>query len=68
MVEEFKEVYIGHTSTQFWGEDKPMQAANIWNLDTGGGWFGKISIMDVDTKEFWQSDSGKELYPEFKGR
>lgn len=68
MVEDFKEIFIGHTSTQFWNENEPMNAANIWNLDTGGGWFGKVSIMNVDTKEFWQSDTGKELYPEFKGR
>ena len=68
MIENFKEVFIGHTSTQFWGEDTPMNAANIWNLDTGGGWFGKVSIMDVKTKEFWQSDDGKTLYPEFTGR
>ena len=38
------------------------------NLDTGGGWFGKVSIMDVKTKEFWQSDNGRTLYPEFTGR
>lgn len=68
MIGDFKEVFIGHTPTQFWGENTPMNAANIWNLDTGGGWFGKVSIMDVETKEFWQSDKGKELYPEFKGR
>lgn len=68
MIGDYSEVFIGHTSTQFWKKDEPMNAANIWNLDTGGGWFGKISIMDINTKEFWQSDTGKELYPEFKGR
>jgi len=68
MVGDFKEVFIGHTSTQFWKKNEPMNAANIWNLDTGGGWHGYVSIMDIKTKEFWQSDSGKELYPEFKGR
>jgi len=68
MVEDFNEIYIGHTSTQFWKKDEPMNAANIWNLDTGGGWHGKISIMDIDTKQFWQSDNGNILYPEFKGR
>jgi len=68
MVGDYSEVFIGHTSTQFWKCDEPMNAANIWNLDTGGGWFGKVSIMDIDTKEFWQSDKGNELYPEFKGR
>ena len=68
MIGDYKEVFIGHTSTQFWKEDKPMNAANIWNLDTGAGWYGKMTIMDVNTKEFWQSDKGNELYPEFKGR
>lgn len=68
MIENFKEVFIGHTTTEFWKTDKPMHAANIWNLDTGAGWFGKLTIMDVDTKEFWQSDKAGELYPEFKGR
>lgn len=68
MVDEFEEVFIGHTSTQFWGIDEPMHAANIWNLDTGGGWFGKVSIMNVDTKEYFQSDNATELYPNFKGR
>jgi serine/threonine protein phosphatase 1 len=68
MIGDYKEVFIGHTSTQFWKEDKPMNAANIWNLDTGGGWYGYISIMDIDTKEYWQSDFVESLYPNEKGR
>jgi serine/threonine protein phosphatase 1 len=68
MIENFKEVFIGHTTTECWGETEPMNAANIWNLDTGGGMFGKVSIMDIDTKEFWQSDTGRELYPDYLGR
>lgn len=66
--EEVNEIFIGHTSTEFWGKQVPMKAANIHNLDTGAGWFGKLTIMDLDTKEYWQSDSGKELYPDFKDR
>ena len=46
----------------------PMNRCNIWNLDTGGGWGGKLTIMDIDTKEYWQSDFVKNLYPEEKGR
>lgn len=68
MSDNFSEVFIGHTSTQFWKSDIPMKAANIWNLDTGGGFKGKISIMDINTKEYWQSDNGDVLYPDFKGR
>jgi len=46
----------------------PMNRCNVWNLDTGGGYSGKITIMDVDTKEYWQSDPMKELYPDEQGR
>jgi len=46
----------------------PINRCNIWNLDTGGGWGGKLTIMDRDTKEYWQSDFVRELYPEEKGR
>ena len=41
----------------------PMNRCNIWNMDTGAGWNGKLSIMDIDTKEVWQSDFVKALYP-----
>jgi serine/threonine protein phosphatase 1 len=68
MIENFKEVFIGHTTTECWKKTTPMHAANIWNLDTGAGMYGKLTIMDVDTKEFWQSDKGSDLYPDYKGR
>lgn len=68
MVDKFKEVFIGHTATVNWDTDKPMQAANIWNLDTGGGWGGKVTIMNVESKEYFQSDPVKTLYPDEQGR
>lgn len=46
----------------------PMNRCNVWNLDTGAGFEGKLTIMDIDTKEYWQSDFLKELYPDEKGR
>jgi len=46
----------------------PMNRCNVWNMDTGGGFHGKVTIMDIDTKEYWQSDLCKELYPEHAGR
>lgn len=42
----------------------PMYSGGIWNLDTGAGGNGKLTIMDVDTNEYWQSDLVAELYPE----
>ncbi len=63
-----EEIYIGHTATVIWDTMEPMNARNVWNLDTGAGWHGKLTIMDIDTKKYWQSDLTKELYPNEKGR
>ena len=63
-LEQFKEIYIGHTAMN--GE--PKQFGNLWNLDTGAGWNGQLTIMDIDTKEFWQSDNVKDLHPDQLGR
>jgi serine/threonine protein phosphatase 1 len=40
----------------------------VWYLDQGGGFEGKLSLMDIDTHEFWQSDKVVNLYPGFHGR
>lgn len=60
--ERVESVFIGHTSTTNWKTDQPMRAANVWNLDTGAGNVGRLTIMDVETKEYWQSDRMGELY------
>jgi serine/threonine protein phosphatase 1 len=41
----------------------PMNRLNIWNLDTGGGYDGCLTVMDIDSKDFWQAPRTKELYP-----
>ncbi len=64
----FKEIFIGHTTTISHGSIKPIHYCNLWNLDTGGGWGGKLTIMDLNTKEFWQSDAVSDLYPGAQGR
>lgn len=65
----FDEVFIGHTSTTYFVNDHlPVRALNVWNLDQGCGWDGKLTLMDVDTKEFWQSDLVTDLYPGVRGR
>lgn len=58
----FKEIYIGHTPTTNWGSDHPMRAFNIVNMDTGAGGTGRLSIIDIDTGEYWQSDPISLLY------
>lgn len=59
----YNEIYIGHTTTQHYGTIQPMQVCNLINLDTGcGHTHGVLTIMDVDTKEYWQSDRLRTLY------
>jgi len=64
----FKEIYIGHTPTTKIGEKVPTGFANLWNIDTGAAFKGSLSVLDVSTKEFWQSDPVYTLYPQEKGR
>ena len=66
--ETFNNIFIGHTPTINWNTDKPMKAANVWNIDTGAAFTGKLTLMDVDTKEYWQSDPVRDLYGGEKGR
>jgi len=58
-----KEIFIGHTSTVKYGKMKPMRIKNVWNVDTGGGYEGRLSIMDIDSKEYWQAPLSRDLYP-----
>jgi serine/threonine protein phosphatase 1 len=66
---DWRRIFIGHTSTQYAPNDKcigtlnPRFISNLVALDTGAGWRGKLTIMDIDTLEYWQSDDTGILYP-----
>lgn len=64
----YKEIYIGHTPVSRLGKTIPVQMANVWNVDTSAAFMGPLTIMDADTKEFWQSEPLPNLYPNEKGR
>jgi serine/threonine protein phosphatase 1 len=53
----WKKVFIGHTTTQFIGNNimEPVKFNNLIMMDTGAGWSGKLTIMDIDTEKYWQS-------------
>ena len=65
---EYDEVYLGHTPTIRYGIETPMKCREIWMMDTGAGWWGKLTIINTETKEYFQSDKVTELYPDEKGR
>ncbi len=55
----YRDVFVGHTKTiNEFPDGKPVRRANLWNLDTGAGTNGKLTIMDAGTYEYWQSDWG----------
>lgn len=64
----YHEIFIGHTPLSKTGTAIPSNGANVWNIDTGAAFKGSLTMMDVDTKEFWQSDPVYTLYPKERGR
>ena len=74
----YDEIFVGHTTTQWFARNKetkdltpaeiaelgikPLFLCNVIILDTGAGWSGKLTIMDVNTHEYWQSDFTPQLY------
>jgi len=64
----FDEIFIGHTPVTRINESRPVKKANIWNVDTGAAFKGKLSAIEVNSKEIWQSEPVFELYPQEEGR
>lgn len=62
---EFDEIYLGHTPIPF---TQPIKSCEVWLMDTGAGWSGVLSMMDIETKEFFTSDPVPLLYPGVEGR
>jgi serine/threonine protein phosphatase 1 len=65
---DYEEIYIGHTPTIVKKTDQPLFVSNVVHLDTGAAYTGRLTIMNIDTKEYFQSDTLPELYPNEKGR
>lgn len=70
-VHEYKKVFLGHTTVNSFkklARNKPHWGGNVCLMDTGAGWEGVLTIMDVDSEEYWQSDVVADLYPNHRGR
>ena len=67
-LKHYSEIYIGHTPTTNFNSEVPMNALNVWNVDTGAAFYGRLSAVDIDSKEVFQSETLMELYPDQKGR
>ena len=52
----FDWVFVGHTTTQtYYGAMVPLIYDDLVMMDTGAGYSGKLTIMDIKTQEYWQS-------------
>ena len=65
MTRMYNKLFIGHTALT---DYIPIKKCNVWNVDSGSGWDGKLCLMNVETEEYFLSDFTKELYPEVQGR
>lgn len=61
----FDEIYIGHTPIP---DAAPVYSMGVWLMDTGAGWSGVLSMMNINTKEVYVSDPVPSLYPGVAGR
>jgi serine/threonine protein phosphatase 1 len=61
----YDEIYLGHTPIPY---PKPIHSLGVWLMDTGAGWSGVLSMMDIETKEMFISDPVPKLYPGVDGR
>ena len=63
----YDNIFVGHTTTEVFKKKgvpitEPLHMCNVWMIDTGAGWNGKLTIMDINTKKYWQSDLAEDLY------
>ena len=70
MLPGYKKVFIGHSATQGFNDySEPVFLNNLVMLDTGAGWNGKLTLMNIENEEYWQSDwQMPNPGPEFKSR
>jgi len=64
----YSEIYIGHTPTTRINETVPVNKACVWNIDTGAAFNGPLTLLNIETKMFFQSDRLPKLYPNENGR
>lgn len=64
----YNEIYIGHTPTDRLGKHVPVNAANVWNIDTAAAYKGPLTAICVENKKIWQSDPVHTFYPDENGR
>lgn len=69
--DRFVEIYLGHTPVNYLMDNTnflPQKMTNVWAMDTAASYNGKVTLMDIDSKEVYQSDFVFKYYPDEMGR
>ena len=65
---DYDKIFVGHTPTLMYDTMLPIRNGKLIMMDTGASYYGPLTIMDIDTEEFWQSDPVCGFYPGIKPR
>jgi serine/threonine protein phosphatase 1 len=68
--DRWSEIYLGHTPVSNFNKylKTPQKWTNIWAMDTSATFKGCVTLMDIDSKEIYQSDECFKLYANEAGR
>lgn len=67
-ISKYDKIFIGHTPTINYGSSKPIVSCELHMIDTGASYDGPLTLVDIDTDEYWQSDPVCSFYPGIKSR
>lgn len=62
MKTNFNRIFICHTDTLNWNTTDTINVANIYNIDTGAGYTGRLTMINTETLEVIQSFLTMSLY------
>jgi serine/threonine protein phosphatase 1 len=63
----FLEIFLGHTPLPRYDlGTQPLRMGTVWAMDTGAKLGDPLSLLEVGTEKFWQSDPVRDLYPEHR--
>ena len=65
-VKEWDKIFIGHTATTGDGSEPIIMnfyedCANVYQIDCGAGWMGRLCLFNIDTDKYVLSDWADEL-------
>lgn len=68
IIQPYDKVFVGHTTTQLYGNlpevkdlYRPIHFNNLIMMDCGAGWNGRLSIMNTNTQQHFESEVQKPV-------